>query len=93
MKVFTVMMMDQEMIAKYPLTPNAKLIVESKEILSILMKESEYSGLVSEMCKDNVKLSKKMAKVHIKGINKVIEEDFEKSLKSLRTYLLLKDDL
>ena len=86
-------MTEQAMIAKYPLSDNAKLIIESKEILAMLMKKPEYTGMVSEMCKDNYKLSKKMAKVHIKAINKIIEEEFEKSIKNVRSFLLIKDSL
>jgi len=30
----------------------------------------DYSAVLASMCKDNLKLSKKMAKVYVKGINK-----------------------
>ena len=32
--------------------------------------ENDFTGMLSMMCKDNFKLSKKMAKVHVKNFNK-----------------------
>ena len=60
----------------------------------MLMKpENDFSGILSTMCKDNFKLSKKMAKVHVKNFNKQNQSKFDSTLKSLRTYMLIDDDL
>ena len=94
MGVITTMMTDKEMIAKYPLSENAQKILESKEILSMLMNpENDFTGMLAGMCKDNYKLSKKMAKVHIKNINKQNQDVLENSLKSLKSFMLIKDSL
>ena len=61
------------MVNVYPLSENSQAIVSSKEVLKIIMnpqeKSPEFKDLLFKMCKDNLKLSKKMAKVHIKAIN------------------------
>ena len=72
MGVITTMMTDKELIAKYPLSENAEKILANKVILSMLMNpENDFTGMLSLMCKDNLKLTKKMAKVHIKNFNKL----------------------
>ena len=73
MRLITLMMSDQALSAKYPFSANAQKIIQHKEILSKMMEpdgDDEYSDVLSSMCKDNIKLSKKMAKGFIKGINK-----------------------
>merc|ERR1712176_38968 len=63
------MMQDKEMVTTYPLSENARMIVASKEILKVITdpseSNSEFKGMITTMCRDNLKLSKKVAKNHI----------------------------
>ena len=52
----------------------------------------DYSAVLASMCKDNLKLSKKMAKVYIKGINKQYDQ-LDNTLKSLANFLRVDDSL
>lgn len=85
------------MIAKYPFSENAQKIIQHKEILAKMMEPSvegseDYSGLLSAMCKDNYELSKKMAKVYVKGINKQYDQ-LDSTLKGLSNFLRVDDSL
>ena len=94
MGVITTMMTDQEMIEKHPFSEDAQKIITSKAILSLLMnQDNDFSGMLSNMCKDNYKLSKKMAKVHIKNLNKQDAETLEAHLKAMRSFILIEDSL
>ena len=71
MGIISTMMSDEAMKEKYPLSENAQKILASKSILSLLMDpDNDFTGMLSMMCKDNLSLTKKMAKVHIKNFNK-----------------------
>jgi len=63
------------MIAKYPLSPDETAIVSHKEILQKMIdppegSDTDFTDLLLGMCKNNRKLSKKMAKAYLKGISK-----------------------
>jgi hypothetical protein len=49
--------------------------------------------MLSLMCKDNLKLTKKMSKVHIKNFNKQNQDTVDSALKALRGFMLIKDSL
>lgn len=72
-KLVTVMMTDQELLAKFPMSEASKQMIGSKEMLSKMMEPSvgaaDSTKEVIMMCKDNFNLSKKVAKLLIKGIN------------------------
>ena len=83
------------MIEQHPLSENAQAILGNRALMKILMNpKNDTTGSLSSMCKDNKKLSKKMAKLHLKNIN---DEDMlstlDAALKSLRSFMLIKDDL
>lgn len=59
----------------------------------MLMKpENAFAGMLSEMCKNNLKLSKKMAKVHIKNFNKNNQDTLDSVMLALRSYMLIDDE-
>ena len=94
-KLMTIMMSDQAMSAKYPFSANAQKIIQHKEILAKMMEPDggeDYSAILSDMCKDNLPLSKKMAKVYIKGINKQYDQ-LDNTLKNLANFLRVDDSL
>jgi hypothetical protein len=80
MKLITVMMTDEELQAKYPFSENTMRIVSHKDILSKMMslsdskKQNDFGGILTKMCTDNKKLSKKMSKEYVKAVNKMSQD-------------------
>ena len=92
--LITVMMSDKMMLAKYPISENANKILKSKQVLKNLMDPSNNSqGIMLEMCKNDFKLSKKIAKQHVKSFDANSVEELADSLVGMRSFLLIKDNL
>ena len=91
------MMTDQELCAKFPITDASKLMIGSKDMLSKMMEPSvgaaDSTKEVIMMCQDNLSMSKKVAKLLIKGINMYQVEKVTKYLKLLKKYLCIDDNL
>ena len=54
---------------------------------------ADFSDILTEMAKDNEKISKKMAKAYLKGVNKTGLESLSSSLKKIRKFLAINDSL
>ena len=54
---------------------------------------ADTSAEVIKMCKNNLSMTKKVAKLLIKGINNYASEKVAKHLKLMKKYLLIDDDL
>ena len=71
LKVITTMMTDEKMIAKYPLSVDSKKILDCTNMLQMMMNpsnpEQDFTDTLSSMCVENIKLSKKLARIHIKA--------------------------
>lgn len=71
-------------------------MIGSKEMLSKMMEPSigaaDSTKEVIMMCKDNFSLSKKVAKLLIKGINMYQVDKVTKYLKLLKNYLIIDDE-
>ena len=94
-KLITVMMADKAMAEKYPFSEQAQKIIQHKDILAKMMEPETgdaYADILTSMCKDNLSLSKRMAKVYLKGINKSYN-GLETSLDSLSKFLKVDDSL
>ena len=67
------MVADKDMREKAPLSENATKIISHKKIIKQMTNPSDsktdFSGVLSSMCENNFKLSKKMAKFHLKACN------------------------
>lgn len=74
----------------------SKTMIGSKEMLSKMMEPSigaaDSTKEVIMMCKDNFSLSKKVAKLLIKGINMYQVDKVTKYLKLLKNYLIIDDE-
>jgi hypothetical protein len=94
-KLITVMMTEQSLLNKYPMTEVTKQMIASKDMLAKMMEptgSSDSSKEVILMCLNNLSMSKKVAKLLIKGINQYQVEKVTKYLKLLKRFLLLNDD-
>lgn len=54
---------------------------------------SDFSDILIGMARENEKISKKMAKAYLKGVNKTIVETLVKALKQIRVFLKIDDSL
>lgn len=94
-KLITIMMADHELIGTYPLSETVKQMIASKEMLSKMMEPSESndsSKEVIQMCLNNIAMSKKVAKLLIKGINQYQIDKVTKYLRLLKKFLRLDDE-
>ena len=81
------------MRSKYPLQEGAMKIIQHKEILNKMMDPEggeDYGDLLTDMCKGNLSLTKRMAKSYLKGMNRTYN-GLDGCLKSLANFLLVDD--
>lgn len=98
LKSIILMISDRALIAKYPLDEKNQAIVSHKDILAKMIEPGEgsnadFSDVLVNMAFDNVKVSKKMAKAYLKGVNKTGIESLVNSLKQIREFLKIDDSL
>mmetsp|Transcript_389 Transcript_389/g.527 ORF Transcript_389/g.527 Transcript_389/m.527 type:complete len:148 (-) Transcript_389:1464-1907(-) len=72
LKTIIVMVSDKPMVAKYPLDEKNQAVVSHRDILQKMIEpnDGDFSAALTEMAKDNVKVSKKMAKTYLKAVSK-----------------------
>lgn len=80
-----IMISDKAMMAKYPLNELDQAIVAHKDILAKMIDPGDgatddFSELLIDMAKDSVKISKKMAKVYLKGLAKTQNDALTRAL-------------
>lgn len=71
-KLATIMMTERVLLEVYPMSEATKQMIASKEMLGKMMEgsgSSDSSKQVIGMCLNNLSMSKKMAKLLVKGIN------------------------
>lgn len=97
MKLFNIMMGQGDFLAANPFSEEAKKMFEKKEMLSKLLeptKDGDTNPLITQMCHDNIKMSRKVAKHLIKAFSQNANVDkVEKYLKSLQKFMTIDDSL
>lgn len=98
LKTIILMISDRDLMAKYPLDEKNQAVVAHKDILARMIEPGEgasgdFSDVLVGMAFDNVKVSKKMAKAYLKGVNKTGIEALVCSLKQIRSFLKINDSL
>ena len=72
-------------------------MLQNKEILAKILEENsankDFSSQISNMCKENFEMTKKMAKVFLKSVNQPNVDKVSLYLKSLKKFLLINDSL
>ena len=92
----TQMISDEALIAKYPMTEVAGKMIQHNDILGKMMDPASGANLgeqLASMCRNNLKMTKKLAKVFIKAINQVNYDKQAPYLKALKKFMLLDDNL
>lgn len=97
LKVIFIMIKDEAMLAKYPLSEKNQLIVNHKEIIKKLIDpdtkgEDDFDEILLSMAKNNLKLSKKMAKSYLQSINKAGIQILTKAMLQIRKFLSIDDE-
>lgn len=98
MKLMTVLMSNSDMQEKYPLSQEANKMLTNQEILNYLLESAEdnkhFVASLTQMCKNNEKLSKKIAKVFLKQIGSTnVDSKVAKYFKMLKKFVKIEDDL
>ena len=94
-KLITVMMTEHELLKIHPMSEVTKQMISSKEVLSKMMDPAggaDTSKEVILMCQNDLRLSKKVAKLLLKGINQYQAEKVAKNLKLIKKFLRIDDE-
>ena len=86
LKSIILMISDRPLMEKYPFDEKNRAVVSHKDILAKMIEPGEgsnadFSDVLVGMAFDNVKISKKMAKAYLKGVNKTGIDSLVSSLK------------
>ena len=85
------------MLDKYPLTDLEKKIFLNGELLKVMLSSSsggkQFGECLANMCRDNLKLSKKVSKVFIKSINQSNYDNIKSYLTALKPFVKMEDSL
>lgn len=96
-KILTKILTNNELLTKYPLSDMEKKIFLNNELLKTMLSSStggkQFGQCLANMCKDNLKLSKKVSKVFIKSINQSNYDNIKNYLTALKPFIRLNDSL
>jgi hypothetical protein len=85
------------LLAKFPLSELEKKIFLNGELLKVMLSSSsggkQFGECLANMCRDNLKLSKKVSKVFIKSINQSNYDNIKSYLTALKPFVKLEDSL
>lgn len=95
LKTIIVMVSDKTMLERYPLDELQQAVVSHKDILQKMIEpgDGDFSDVLTEMARDNVKISKKMAKTYLKSVSKTTTDQLNQSLVNIAAFLRIKDSL
>jgi hypothetical protein len=96
-KILTKILTNEQLLAKHPLTEMEKKIFLNNELLKTMLSSStagkQFGQCLANMCRDNLKLSKKVSKVFIKSINQSNYDNIKGYLTALKPFVKLDDSL
>jgi hypothetical protein len=91
------MITSPEMLEKYPLDETEKKLILHQDLLKLMLGSAQgskqFGQCLASMCKDNVKLSKKVSKVFVKAINNSSFDNVKNYLKALKPFIRVNDGL
>lgn len=95
LKTIIVMVSDKTMLERYPLDEKNQAVVSHRDILQKMIEpgDGDFSDVLTEMAKDNVKVSKKMAKTYLKSVSKTTTDQLNQALRKISNYLKIEDGL
>jgi len=96
-KLMTAMITDEELLARYPLSDVEKQMLLHQDLLKTMLGSAgaskQFGQCLANMCRDNVRLSKKVSKVFVRSIEQPHLETVKGYLKALKPFLRSDDSL
>lgn len=96
-KIITKMISTDALIDKYPLSDVEKKMLLHQDLLKVMLGSAsgskQFGHCLANMCKDNLKLTKKVSKVFIKAINGSNFDNVKSYLAALKPFLKNEDSL
>lgn len=96
-KLVSSLVTQDDLMAKYPLTDLEKKMLLHSDLLKVMLGSAQggkqFGRCLANMCRDNVKLSKKVSKVFIKAINSSNFENVKYYLIALKPFIKLNDSI
>ena len=94
-RIVTKMIQHEALLAKYPLTDIEKKMFLNQDFLKVMLSlgasAKQFGQCLSNMCRDNYHLSRKVSKVFIKAINGSNSDNLKAYLKALKPFLRVND--
>jgi hypothetical protein len=97
LKIIIRMINDTELLQKYPLTEMEKKLLLQHDLLKVMLAQNtgskQFGQCLANLCRNNLKYSKKVSKIFIKVINGSAYDNVKNYLKALKPFLRMDDDL
>jgi hypothetical protein len=96
-KLLTKIMTDQELLAEFPLNNSEKTLFLHADLLKVMLGSvgsgKQFGQCLASMCRDSLKITKKVAKVFLKSISNANYETVKNYLTALKPFALLNDSI
>lgn len=96
-KLLSKIMTDSDLLARYPLNDLEKKLFLHADLLKVMLGSNaggkQFGNCLASMCRDNVKMSRKVAKVFLKSISSATYENVKSYLTALKPFMRLEDSL
>jgi hypothetical protein len=96
-KLITKMITNEELLALYPLSDSEKKMLLHQDLLNVILGASQgskqFGQCLANMCKEDFKLSRKVAKVFVKAVNSSKYDNVKNYLVALKPFLKMNDSL
>jgi len=96
-KLMTALITDEALLEKYPMTEVEKQMILHQDLLKTMLGSAtgskQFGQCLANMCKDNVKLSRKVTKVFLRSIEQAHLDTVKGYLKALKPFLRADDSL
>jgi len=96
-KLMASMITDEDLLARYPMTAIEKEMLLHQDLLKTMLGSAtgskQFGQCAANMCRDDAKLTKKVAKVFLSSIEQAQADTVKGYLKALKPFLLADDSL
>ncbi len=95
-KLLIKILTNQKLLEEYPLNDIEKKMFLNADLLKVMLTSAggkQFGECLANMCKDNMKMSQKVAKVFMKTINTSNYDNVKGNLSALKPFLRLNDSL
>jgi len=95
--LITSLITDKELLEKYPMSDLVKEMILRDDLLKTMLSSAtaskQFGQCLAKMCKDNVKLTRKVTKVFLRSIERAPHDTMKGYLKALKPFLMADDSL